>query len=173
MSSTSTDIVLPSLTQWTEDHITAVLQATSQSDFTGALDAFLSKDAEITVNGVCISRADFAKQIQSEQFDEATAIVTFAGTVGVPANQQSPVEAGSVGVFYTATVQQRIRVRDAPVSSTVTASVNVVIEQDLSIPLPPSSPIRGFFDRRRVKVLNQVFTDVPVPFFIPGGPIIA
>jgi hypothetical protein len=36
------------------------------------------------------------------------------------------VQAGSIGVFYTALIQEAIRVRDAPVSSTITASVNVV-----------------------------------------------
>ena len=43
------------------------------------------------------------------------------------------VQAGSVGVFYTALIQEAIRVRDAPVSSTITASVNVVyVETQLS-----------------------------------------
>lgn len=36
------------------------------------------------------------------------------------------VQAGSVGVLYNATIQETIRVRDAPVSSKITASVNVV-----------------------------------------------
>lgn len=88
----SSNIVLPSLTQWTENHITAILQATSQSALTNALDAFLAKNAVITVNGANISRADFAKQIQSEKFDEAQAIVTFIGAVEVPANPNKSVE---------------------------------------------------------------------------------
>ena len=35
------------------------------------------------------------------------------------------VQAGSVGTFFTVTIQEAIRVRDAPVSHKVTASLNV------------------------------------------------
>jgi predicted benzoate:H+ symporter BenE len=53
------NIVLPSLASWTQSHITALYQATSQTTFNEALDAFLAKDAKITVNGwVLISRAN-------------------------------------------------------------------------------------------------------------------
>ncbi|KAF8809850.1 hypothetical protein BYT27DRAFT_7254191 [Phlegmacium glaucopus] len=159
----SSNIVLPTLTAWTESHIAALYKATSPSGLADALNAFLAVDAEITVNGTKISRADFTNQIQSEKFDEVGAIVTFLGAVSAGKDQ---FEAGSVGVFFTATIQEAIRVRDAPVSSTVTSSVNVVIEQDPHIPVPPPSPIHGFFDRRRVKVFNQVFTDERVPFNI-------
>jgi hypothetical protein len=146
-------IVLLSLSNWTESHITAIYQATSQSDTSNALDNFLSKDAVITVNGKAISRADLTKQLQAEKFLEAGAIVTFLGIVEVPTDQTAPVEviglhflqiwkkklmilmaviqAGSVGTFYTVTIQETIRVRDAPVSSKVTASLNVVYVCDL------------------------------------------
>lgn len=40
-------IVLPSLSQWTKNHLTAIIQATTPSAF----DAFLFKDAVITVKG--------------------------------------------------------------------------------------------------------------------------
>ena len=86
------NIVLPSLSSWTQSHITALYQATSPTTFNEALDAFLAKDAQITVNGVLISRANFAKQIQSEQFDEQAAIVTFAGTVSVSSDKEQPVD---------------------------------------------------------------------------------
>jgi hypothetical protein len=36
------------------------------------------------------------------------------------------VQAGSVGTFFTVTIQEGIRIRDAPVSHIVTASLNVV-----------------------------------------------
>ena len=35
-------------------------------------------------------------------------------------------QAGSVGTFYNVTIQESIRVRDAPVSHKVTACLNVV-----------------------------------------------
>jgi len=163
----STNIVLPSLSNWTETHISAIYKATSQTATSNALDNFLSKDAVIVVNGKKTSRTDLSKELQSEKFFEVGASVTFLGVVEVPADKDAPVEAGSVGTFFTATIQEGIRVRDAPVSHIVTASVNVVIEQDPAIPVPPPSPIHGFSDRRRVKELNIVITDKPVPF----GPI--
>ncbi|CAA7262704.1 unnamed protein product [Cyclocybe aegerita] len=158
----STAIVLPTLTQWTKNHITALIQASNNTDLTAALDAFFSKDATIIVNGVQVSRLDFAKQVKIENFDEAGASVAFSANVEVPKDQDKPFDAGSVGVFYTAIISQAIRIRDVPVSSQVIASVNVVIEQDPSIPPPPPSPIHGFFDGRRVKALNQVIFQGPV-----------
>ena len=44
--------VLPSLSQWIKNHLTAIIQATTHS----ALDAFPFKDAVIAVNGRTISR---------------------------------------------------------------------------------------------------------------------
>ncbi|KAF8153942.1 hypothetical protein B0H34DRAFT_676825 [Crassisporium funariophilum] len=159
----STNIVLPTLTQWTKNHLTAIFEATSASDLTTAIDAFLSKSATITVNGASISRDDFTKQLQTEKFDEAGASVAFAGTVEVPTVADDHFTAGSVGVFYTAIIAEAIRIRDAAITSQVTASVNVVIAQDPAIPPPPPSPIHGFFDGRRVMALNQVSLQGPVP----------
>jgi hypothetical protein len=45
----------------------------------------------------------------------------------------------------------------------VTPFILSSIEQDLSLPGPPPPPIHGFSDRRRVKELNMVVTDAPVP----------
>ena len=99
---------------------------------------------------------------------------------------------GSVGSFFTVIVQGKDRVRHTPVRKTVSASLNVMyvfdicklycvvqpltdvrvvssIEQDLSIPAPPSSPIRGNFDRRRVKEVNLAVTVVPA---VPLDPVL-
>jgi len=159
----STNIVLPTLSKWTEDHVSAIYTSTSQPDTTNALDNFLSKNVVIKVNGKEISRTDLTKELQTEKFLEAGAIVSFNNVVEVPDDKKDPVKAGSVGTFFTVTIQETIRVRDAPVSHEVTASLNVVIEQDPSIPVPPPSPIHGFFDPRRVKELNLVITDTPIP----------
>jgi len=164
----SSDIALLSLSLWTQSHITNLYKATTQSSLNEALNAFLAKDAKIIVNGHETSRAELANQLQSQKFDEAGAIVTFTGTVEAPAKQGDTFTAGSVGVFYNAIIAEEIRVRDAPVSSKITGSVNVLIEQDFEIPVPPTPPGTrgGGSDRRRAKVFNQVFTDVPVPFNI-------
>ncbi|KDR73949.1 hypothetical protein GALMADRAFT_595444 [Galerina marginata CBS 339.88] len=159
----STAIVLPDLTNWTKQHINAIFQATNQADFTSAIDAFLSDKATITSNGVTISRADFVSQVQGEKFDETGATVTFTSAVEVPSDTTQAALAGSVGVSYNAVITEGIRVLGGPVTRQVTASVNVVIFQDPDVPKPPPSPIRGFFDGRRVLSLNQVSLVGPVP----------
>ena len=91
----STAIVLPTLTQWTENHITAIINATNQKDLTSAVDAFLSKDATIVINGIQISHAEFEKQLQLEKFDEAGATTAFVGAVQVPADKDKPFDVSS------------------------------------------------------------------------------
>ena len=137
----SQTLLLP-LTQWTKNHITAIIQATNQTDLDSAIDAFLSQDATIVVNGVEVSRAEFVDQVQAEKFNEAGATVSFAGSVEVPADNERPLavspdsdvramiklflQGGSVGLFYNAIISKKIRIRGAPARSEVTASVNVV-----------------------------------------------
>ncbi|PPQ83922.1 hypothetical protein CVT25_000667 [Psilocybe cyanescens] len=157
----STAIVLPTLTKWTEQHLTSIFQAQSDADLTSALNTFLSDKAVITVNGKQISRAEYVDQIQSAKFREASASISFAGAVQAPADPDQPFDAGSVGVFYNASIFENIKIRDSAVTTQVTASVNVVIAQDPDVPKPAPSPIRGFFDGRRVMFLNQVSTQGP------------
>ncbi|KDR73953.1 hypothetical protein GALMADRAFT_157779 [Galerina marginata CBS 339.88] len=88
---------------------------------------------------------------------------SFTSAVEVPKDGEQPVVAGSVGVSYNAIVAEGIVIRDAAVTRQVTASVNVVIEQDPDIPKPRPSPIHGFFDGRRVMSLNQVSIEGQVP----------
>jgi len=85
----SAAIVLPSLSQWTKNHLTAIIQATSASALNASLDAFLFKDAVITVNGRNITRTEFTTLLRTEKFEEATASISFAGAVEVPANPKS------------------------------------------------------------------------------------
>ncbi|KIK00087.1 hypothetical protein K443DRAFT_101078 [Laccaria amethystina LaAM-08-1] len=155
-------IVLPSLSQWTKNHLTAIIQAKSASALNASLDAFLFKNAVITVNGRHITRAEFTTLLRTEKIDEKAASISFAGAVEVPANPKSGELAGSVGVFFTAIIAQGILIEGAPVQHQLTASINVVIEQDESLPPPPHG-IKGFTDRRRVKVLNEVVLEGPVP----------
>ena len=88
----STNIVLLPLSKWLESHISAVYNATSQTDTSNALDSLLSKDAVIIVNGKKISRNDLTKELQSEKFLEVGATVTFLNIVEVPANKTAPIE---------------------------------------------------------------------------------
>ncbi|KAF7373248.1 hypothetical protein MSAN_00533700 [Mycena sanguinolenta] len=152
----SVNIVLPPLKTWAQGHLSSIIKATTQTAFDSAFDAFVSKNATITVNGKKVSRDEYQKQLQGEEFDEAGADVQFNGAVEVPAESNS-IQAGVVGLFYTAVIAENIVVRDAPVERQITSSLNLVIEQDKSLS-PPSLPhgIHGFFDGRRVIELNQV-----------------
>lgn len=94
----SVDIVLPSLSNWTESHISAIYKAISPAATSNALDNFLFKDADIVVNGKDISRADLAKDLQNEKFFEVGASLSFVGIVEVPANSSAPVEV--IGLYF-------------------------------------------------------------------------
>ncbi|KAJ6479022.1 hypothetical protein C8R45DRAFT_832855, partial [Mycena sanguinolenta] len=126
------------LNDWAQQHLSAILKATTQTEFDSAFDAFVSKNATITVNGKKVSRDEYQKQLQGEGFDEAGATVQFSGAVeagsiqvGVEATNCSKydsyeVQAGVVGLFYTATIMEHIVVRDAPVEKHITSSLNLV-----------------------------------------------
>ncbi|KAJ7154459.1 hypothetical protein B0H12DRAFT_1247006 [Mycena haematopus] len=173
----SANIVLPPLKTWAEQHLSSIIKATSKTAFDSAFDAFVSKKATIVVNGKHISRDEYQKQIQGEGFDEAGATVQFSGAVEVPSESNS-IQAGLVGLFYTAIIAENIVVRDVPVARQITSSLNLVIEEDKSL-TPPHLPqgIHGFFganfpllsskhrsdqfpDGRRVSALNQIILDV-------------
>ena len=87
----SSNIVLPPLSLWTQDHIRAIYQATTQSETEAAFDAFFANDAQITINGTNVSRADYVNQAKSEKSQEGVGIVAFAGIVEVPSNEDQPI----------------------------------------------------------------------------------
>jgi hypothetical protein len=88
MSST-VNIVLPTLTNWAKSHISAIIEATTQADLNAALNAFLSDNASITVNGVNFSRDQYKNFLQGETFRETAATLAFSGEVGVPTDPSS------------------------------------------------------------------------------------
>jgi hypothetical protein len=95
LTTMSTAVALPRilpLTQWTEDHIRAIIKATNEKDLTSAIDDFLSKNATIVVNGIQISRAEYEKQLQGEKFEETGATISFVGAVEVPADKDKPID---------------------------------------------------------------------------------
>ena len=96
----SSNIVLLSLSNWTESHIKAIYNATSQTDTSTALDNFLSKDAVIVVNGKKISSTDLSKELQSEKFLEVGASVDFLNILEVPADKTAPVKVSCL-YFYS------------------------------------------------------------------------
>ncbi|OCH84339.1 hypothetical protein OBBRIDRAFT_741754 [Obba rivulosa] len=160
-------IVLPSLTNWAEQHVQAIFNATSQSDFDSAFDNFLARDAKVTVNGKHISRDQYKTRLQAENPIEVQVSLTFDGAVEVPTNQNEPINAGTVGLFYNAEVPGRVFVFGARQTSALHSSLNLVIEQDKSIKPPTTVGQGGDFDPRRVSVLNEVALEQANPIVPP------
>lgn len=82
----TSNIVLPSLTNWAQQHLTRVFQTTAAADLDAAFDAFLAKDCVITVNGQKTTRDQYKQQLQGEKFAEASASVKYLGAVEKPAS---------------------------------------------------------------------------------------
>jgi hypothetical protein len=148
---TTIAIVLPSLTDWTEGRLSALIEAKTQRAFDEAFDNFLAKEVVITVNGVQVSRDDYKTRLQEEgALHQRSASVKFDNAVE---QQESPEtgalvrprflridelhlrddtdahvvsQAGNVGVFYDATISKEFLVFGAPAQSKVTSSMNVV-----------------------------------------------
>ena len=131
------------LDDWTQNSISAIYQAKTDSEFSSAFDAFIHEEASITVNGKHLSRAQYKALFQGERLLEQSARVSFLGSVEVPANKDEPVavstyilrrivlvltssQAGSVGIFYKVIVDEKIKVLGADRSTTVNSSLNVV-----------------------------------------------
>lgn len=83
-------VVIP-LDDWTKDSISAIYDAKTQSEFSSAFDAFIHEEANITVNGKRLSRAEYKALFQGERLLEQFATVSFLGSVEVPANKDEPV----------------------------------------------------------------------------------
>ncbi|KAJ4481200.1 hypothetical protein J3R30DRAFT_3370235 [Lentinula aciculospora] len=160
------NIVLPQLAPWSESHLQAITQATTQEKFNEAFDAFVTKDEshlEIIFNGARITREEYKAHLKGEAFDEVGASVQFNGVVTVPGKDGDATSNVSTGIFYTAIIAEGIVIRDAPVERKIVSSVNISVKNDPTIPKPATIAhgIRGFFDPRRAFKINQVVTDGP------------
>jgi hypothetical protein len=89
--------VLPPLTDWAEGQLSAILKATTEAHFDSAFDAFISKHANITVNGQSLSRDQYKQQLLGESaVNKQSASVQFSGTVEVPTDAEQPVDVRSL-----------------------------------------------------------------------------
>lgn len=77
----SAAIVLPNITEWTKDRITAIYSATTDSDFETAFDDFLSHEVTITSNGQRFTRDEYKQKLLSEKKGEISGGVSFTGSV--------------------------------------------------------------------------------------------
>ncbi|KAJ7062295.1 hypothetical protein C8F01DRAFT_127712, partial [Mycena amicta] len=101
----------PPLKTWAQQHLTAVLKATTQSAFNTAFDAFIAKDASITVNGKHVTRDAYKRTL--EGFEDRSVDVKFNEMVEVPTSPNT-IEAGVVGLFYSEHINQKPLVHDVP-----------------------------------------------------------
>lgn len=92
----TTAIVLPPLTTWVEDHLTAILTATTEAGFDAAFDAFVSEHhTHVTVNGQRVSRDDYKKKLLDESAVgplKASASVVYGGVVSVSTDKEQPIQ---------------------------------------------------------------------------------
>jgi len=118
------------------------------------------------VNGQVLSRDQFKNQLRDEKLDETSANMLFLGAVQVPQNPQNPMKSGTVGLFYSALVQEPFEGLGKSHTRDITSSLNLTIFQDTSLPVPTISKDIPFFDARRVSVLNEITVNKP-PFTGP------
>ncbi|RPD76785.1 hypothetical protein L226DRAFT_521524 [Lentinus tigrinus ALCF2SS1-7] len=165
----SSNIVLPNLPNWVQQHITTLYSAKTPEAFSSAFDAFISQDVSIKVNGKPMSRAQYKQMVQGEITGDVGAEVTFNGVVSVPADDKDlrAIGTGTVGAFFSAEVFGKFFVFGAPQANTVSSSINVVVIQDPSLHHHQVGR-GGAFDGRRVSELTEVLTDVPNKITPPG-----
>ena len=102
MSTASVLPILTTLTQWTEENITAIIKTTNEKDLTSALDEFLMKDVTIVVNSVQVSCVELEKRLQGKKFEQ-TATISFVSAVEVPADEDKPFDVSSDSDVCTST----------------------------------------------------------------------
>lgn len=90
-SRTMSAIVLPpstlTLTQWAQQHLTELYQATDEATLDAAYAAFLAPDASITVNGTRLSGDAYKAQLL---LPSRGAQVAYSGAVEVPDDAGRP-----------------------------------------------------------------------------------
>jgi hypothetical protein len=104
-------IVLLSLTQWAEEHITAVTNAATEADLQTAMDAFISKNVAMQFNGASVTRNAYIKSLAATIPGRVGANVTFSSTVQVPTDPQSPVTVRRPSLIYVGCIDWLILYR--------------------------------------------------------------
>ena len=84
--------IIRTLSDWTEQRFTALYQAGTKEEFQTAFNGFVSKHAEVTLNGKKISVGGFEEQLWDAQANKRSFDVTYLGTVDIPTNADEPLE---------------------------------------------------------------------------------
>ncbi|KAI5117094.1 hypothetical protein M0805_009721 [Coniferiporia weirii] len=141
--------------EWAQYHLTRLATASSTREYKAREATAFARQANITVNGLHLSRDLYALQWGAAY--AAGGSVAFAGTVETPQVPMPALQnAALVGLLYDATfANSDVRRGAEPVTLfniSVSSSANLIIAEDKSLP----SFIR---DRRRIFTVNQVIAD--------------
>ena len=77
----STTFSFPPLNTWAEQHLTAVLTAQSQPNFTTAFNDCFAKNVSVTFNGVKITHDGYEQQLLGDVSPESLAVVDILSIV--------------------------------------------------------------------------------------------
>jgi len=158
----------PTLANWASQHLTALYESKTTSDFDAAFEAFFSTKLNATLNGSSLSRDAYKAQLSKEFVRESSIQFQIQTEVIGPSTESSitpATDVGSVGLVYTANFAEE-PLLDGHI---VTSTLNIVVADD-DIPLGPIKP-GDVIDLRRVLSLDQVLFDRD-GLINPGGPII-
>ena len=83
--------VLLDLASWTEEHTNALVSAETNSDVKDTVDAFLSQNVSIHINGASVKRSDFVKSLEAALPGRISSNATYSSIIEVPTDPTSPV----------------------------------------------------------------------------------
>ncbi|KAL5478671.1 hypothetical protein ACEPAI_1948 [Sanghuangporus weigelae] len=156
-SETEIDTASLSSCELVKHHLRLFATAGTPDEFVSRADSAFSRSANITVNGVHLSREIYAQQWGASYCAEGS--IHFSGVIETPQVRipmlQNPV---LVGIMYEASFRSSVNGLGAanrsalrlPVS--VTSTINLIIAEDKTLPTSCA-------DRRRIVSVNQVIVD--------------
>lgn len=84
-------IALPSLSDWTEIHTNALINAQTADDLNDAADSFLAENISIVVNGVNVSRSEFLQTLVVNLPGRVSSNVSYTAIIEDPFNATNPI----------------------------------------------------------------------------------
>ncbi|KAK7463388.1 hypothetical protein VKT23_006743 [Stygiomarasmius scandens] len=147
---------LPTLTEWSVDHIRAVFEAPTDSHALQAISETFSTSLSASVNGRPLNRSGVENLVLAMRRDAASTglKVDWERTLEVPDDANTNRD-GSFGGFYTISgLQKQIPGSHTPMDFIRHKTVTVRIESQVG---------DQFIDSRKIVSLVFVATDFPVP----------
>ncbi|KAJ7700399.1 hypothetical protein B0H17DRAFT_1195801 [Mycena rosella] len=145
------EIALPSIGRWAQEHLTSVLLAMGAVAFNAAFDRLVAPAANITLNGEALSRDAYKDWLLAGNVPCASRDLTFLEVVEVPTYDiKAILQAGVVSLVYNATCG----------STGVVSSLHLSINRVDDLCPTPVGHIHGDCDSRRVVDVNHISSNV-------------